>query len=244
VSFDWNAIRGAAYIWLQMRLNSIAWLGVRQPAQHGRVAGQDSSGAGGSHTSGSLACTGNVWTVLVVTSSTYTVPRPPELLYCLTNFVVAEPDGSTSWVPVPAIGHDNEPAIATNFCSQYISHVSQMSAVGLPSDRGREDRVPLSAACALHSILRTGCVGVAVVLQYRPAIVRSDRSCEFRRGGVEVQTRGLDISIKWRWEVSVTLRHPLERRLGEPTSRSGRYGEVKILDSTGTRALNPPSFSP
>jgi hypothetical protein len=91
-------------------------------------------------------------------------PHPPELLYCLTNFVVVEPDGSVPWVPVPAIGHDNEPAISTDFCSQYISHVSQMSAVGLPSDRGREDRVPLSAACALHSILLACCVGVAVAL--------------------------------------------------------------------------------
>jgi hypothetical protein len=30
-------------------------------------------------------------------------------------------------------------------------------------------------------------------------------------------------------------RYPLYKRLGEPQSRSGRHGEVKILDSTGTR---------
>jgi hypothetical protein len=29
--------------------------------------------------------------------------------------------------------------------------------------------------------------------------------------------------------------YPLDRRLGGPKSQSGRYGEVKILDLTGTR---------
>jgi hypothetical protein len=30
-------------------------------------------------------------------------------------------------------------------------------------------------------------------------------------------------------------RYPLDRRLGGPQSRSGLFGEVKILDPTGTR---------
>jgi hypothetical protein len=34
-------------------------------------------------------------------------------------------------------------------------------------------------------------------------------------------------------------RYPLDRRLGVPQSRSGRHGEVKILDSTGTRTATP-----
>jgi hypothetical protein len=29
--------------------------------------------------------------------------------------------------------------------------------------------------------------------------------------------------------------HPLDRRLGGPQSQYGRFGEMKILDSTGTR---------
>jgi hypothetical protein len=32
---------------------------------------------------------------------------------------------------------------------------------------------------------------------------------------------------------------PLDRRLGGPQSRSGRYGEAKILDPTGTRTPTP-----
>jgi hypothetical protein len=43
----------------------------------------------------------------------------------------------------------------------------------------------------------------------------------------------------WRWVVSFTPlplypRYPLDRRLGGPQSRSGRCGEEKILDHTGT----------
>jgi hypothetical protein len=34
-------------------------------------------------------------------------------------------------------------------------------------------------------------------------------------------------------------RYPLDRRLGGPQSRSGRFGEEKILDPTGTRTPNP-----
>jgi hypothetical protein len=49
--------------------------------------------------------------------------------------------------------------------------------------------------------------------------------------------------------VSFTLhplypRYPLYRRLGGPQSRSGRHGEEKILDPTGTRTPTPQSFSP
>jgi hypothetical protein len=39
-------------------------------------------------------------------------------------------------------------------------------------------------------------------------------------------------------------RYPLYRRLGGPQSRSGQYGEVKILDPTGTRTpTSPPTHS-
>jgi hypothetical protein len=34
-------------------------------------------------------------------------------------------------------------------------------------------------------------------------------------------------------------RYPLDRRLGGPQSRSGRRGEEKILDPTGTRNSDP-----
>jgi hypothetical protein len=34
-------------------------------------------------------------------------------------------------------------------------------------------------------------------------------------------------------------RYPFYRRLGGPQSRSGRYGEVKIFDPTGTRTPAP-----
>jgi hypothetical protein len=36
-------------------------------------------------------------------------------------------------------------------------------------------------------------------------------------------------------------RYPLDRRLGGPQSRSGRFGEVKIIDPTGTRTPTPQS---
>jgi hypothetical protein len=39
-------------------------------------------------------------------------------------------------------------------------------------------------------------------------------------------------------------RYPLDMRLGGPQSRSGRYGEVKILDHIGTRTPTPRSSSP
>jgi hypothetical protein len=48
-----------------------------------------------------------------------------------------------------------------------------------------------------------------------------------------------------RMRCSVTWpRYPLERRLGEPQILSGRRGEQKILDPTGTRTPTPPSSSP
>jgi hypothetical protein len=63
----------------------------------------------------------------------------------------------------------------------------------------------------------------------------------------------LDLGTSWRWVVSFTLRslypmgksprYPLNRRLGGPQSRSGRHGEVKILDPTGTRIPAPQSSS-
>jgi hypothetical protein len=39
-------------------------------------------------------------------------------------------------------------------------------------------------------------------------------------------------------------RYPLDMRLGGPQSRSGRYGEITILDPTGALTRNPPSSSP
>jgi hypothetical protein len=59
----------------------------------------------------------------------------------------------------------------------------------------------------------------------------------------------LDLGTIWRWVVSFTVlplypggkspRYPLDRRLGGPHSRSGRFGEEKILDPTGTRSSSP-----
>jgi hypothetical protein len=39
-------------------------------------------------------------------------------------------------------------------------------------------------------------------------------------------------------------RYPFYRRLGEPQSRSGWYGEVKIVYPTGTRTPDPSVFQP
>jgi hypothetical protein len=39
-------------------------------------------------------------------------------------------------------------------------------------------------------------------------------------------------------------RYPSDRRLGGPQSRSGRYGELSLLDPTGTRTPTPRSSSP
>jgi hypothetical protein len=60
-----------------------------------------------------------------------------------------------------------------------------------------------------------------------------------------LDSRFLDLSTSWRWVVNFTPlalyprgkspRYPLDRRLGGSQSRSGRYGEVKILDPTGAR---------
>jgi hypothetical protein len=38
-------------------------------------------------------------------------------------------------------------------------------------------------------------------------------------------------------------RYPLNRRLGEPQNRSGRFGEEKILDPSGIRIPTPRSSS-
>jgi hypothetical protein len=64
----------------------------------------------------------------------------------------------------------------------------------------------------------------------------------------------LDLGTSRRWVISFTLRplypreksppYPLDRRLGGPHSRSGRRGEEKILDPTGTRTLTPRPSSP
>jgi hypothetical protein len=59
----------------------------------------------------------------------------------------------------------------------------------------------------------------------------------------------LYLGTSWRWVVSFTPpplyprgkcpRYLLDRRLGVPNNRSGRHGEEKILDSTGTRTPTP-----
>jgi hypothetical protein len=41
-----------------------------------------------------------------------------------------------------------------------------------------------------------------------------------------------------------SARYPLDSMLGGPQSRSGRFGEEKILEPTGTRTPNPQSSSP
>jgi hypothetical protein len=38
--------------------------------------------------------------------------------------------------------------------------------------------------------------------------------------------------------------YTLDRRLGRPQSQSGRQGEEKIVDATGTRTPTPPLSSP
>jgi hypothetical protein len=65
-----------------------------------------------------------------------------------------------------------------------------------------------------------------------------------------VDPRFLDLGISWRLVVRFTPRplyprrksplYLLDRRLGGPQNRSGRRGEEKILDPTGTRASTPP----
>jgi hypothetical protein len=64
----------------------------------------------------------------------------------------------------------------------------------------------------------------------------------------------LDLGTSWRWVVSFTPRplypqgnsprYPLDRRLDGPQSWSGRRGEDKILDPTGTRTPTPRSPNP
>jgi hypothetical protein len=59
----------------------------------------------------------------------------------------------------------------------------------------------------------------------------------------------LDLGTSWRWVGHFTLRqlyprgksprYPLDGRLGEPQSRSGKRGEEKIRDSNGTRTPTP-----
>jgi hypothetical protein len=74
-------------------------------------------------------------------------------------------------------------------------------------------------------------------------------------GSRGIAPRILDIGTRWRWVVSFTpwplypqgksLLYPLDRRLGEPQSRSGRGGEEKnSLPTAGNRTLEPQSSSP
>jgi hypothetical protein len=58
----------------------------------------------------------------------------------------------------------------------------------------------------------------------------------------------LDVGTSWRRVVSFTPgkspRYPLDRRLGGPQIRSGRYGEVKIFYPSGTRTPTPRLSNP
>jgi hypothetical protein len=69
-----------------------------------------------------------------------------------------------------------------------------------------------------------------------------------------IDPRFLDFVTSWRWVVSVTPLplypgrkspwYPLDKRLGGLQSRSGRRGEEKILDPTGTRTPDPSIAQP
>jgi hypothetical protein len=75
-----------------------------------------------------------------------------------------------------------------------------------------------------------------------------------RMGSGCIDSHFLDLGTSWRWVVNFTPRplypqgkspqYPLDRRLGGPQNRSGRFGEVKILTPTGTRTPTPRSSSP
>jgi hypothetical protein len=64
----------------------------------------------------------------------------------------------------------------------------------------------------------------------------------------------LDFGNGWRWVVSFTprphyprgnsTRYPLDRRLGRSLSRSGRHGQVRVIDSSRTRNPTPLSSRP
>jgi hypothetical protein len=68
-----------------------------------------------------------------------------------------------------------------------------------------------------------------------------------------IDPRFFHLGISWRWVVSFTprphnprwndLRYPLDKGLGGSQCQSGRYGEMKILDPTGTRTPTPRSSS-
>jgi hypothetical protein len=69
-----------------------------------------------------------------------------------------------------------------------------------------------------------------------------------------IDPRFLDLGTNWGWVVGFTAldslppgkssRYPLDRRLGVPQSRSGRYEKVKILYPTGTGTPTSQSSSP
>jgi hypothetical protein len=70
-----------------------------------------------------------------------------------------------------------------------------------------------------------------------------------RVGSGYIDPHFLDLGTSWRWVVSFTPRplyprgkgprYPLDRRLSGPQSQSGRRGEEKILDHTGTGTPTP-----
>jgi hypothetical protein len=73
-------------------------------------------------------------------------------------------------------------------------------------------------------------------------------------GSGYIDSHFLDFVTRWRLVVSFTPQllypqwkspwYPLDRRLGGPQSQSGRCGEEKILDPTGTQTPTPRLSSP
>jgi hypothetical protein len=71
---------------------------------------------------------------------------------------------------------------------------------------------------------------------------------EWRNGGITPRIPNLDIRSRCSRPDLFTPgerapRYPLDRRLGGPQNRSGRRGEEKILDPTGTRTPTPRPYS-
>jgi hypothetical protein len=61
-----------------------------------------------------------------------------------------------------------------------------------------------------------------------------------------INPRSLDLSSTWKRVVSLipqphNLRYPLDRRLGDPQSRSGRRRDERIFSLAGTRTLTLPA---
>jgi hypothetical protein len=108
------------------------------------------------------------------------------------------------------------------------------------------------------------------LIQFGPFVTQSDifqlvnktNKCKvFHMGKWRYSSTIQDLDTRWRWEVSFTPqplyhqgncpRHPLNRKLGGPQNRSGRYGEDKNscpcgesnpVSAAGTLSLYRPSY--